>query len=308
MKRKQIALLSILLLTCSLLGGCSGKSDVQEPATEVSVTESEEPSEGTDAEKEAETEAESETDAKPAAELPDGIYRADFDTDSTMFHVNEACEGKGILTVRDGNMTIHVSLTSQNILNLYPGFAEDAAKDGAVLLEPTIDTVTYSDGMTEEVYGFDIPVPVLDEEFDLALIGTKGVWYDHKVSVSNAEPLEDETAQTTGIAGLEDGSYTIELTFEGGSGKAEIISPATITVSGETVTATVEWSSPNYDYMIIDGEKYLPVNIEGNSVFEIPVLVWDEPMDIIGDTVAMSKPYEIEYTITFHSDTVLAAE
>lgn len=136
MKRKQIALLSILLLTCSLLGGCSGKSDVQEPATEVSVTESEEPSEGTDAEKEAETEAESETDAKPAAELPDGIYRADFDTDSTMFHVNEACEGKGILTVRDGNMTIHVSLTSQNILNLYPGFAEDAAKDGAVLLEP----------------------------------------------------------------------------------------------------------------------------------------------------------------------------
>ncbi|MGN0131172.1 MAG: iron transporter [Lachnospiraceae bacterium] len=308
MKRKQIALLSILLLTCSLLGGCSGKSDVQEPATEVSVTESEEPSEGTDAETEAETEAESETDAKPAAELPDGIYRADFDTDSTMFHVNEACEGKGILTVRDGNMTIHVSLTSQNILNLYPGFAEDAAKDGAVLLEPTIDTVTYSDGMTEEVYGFDIPVPVLDEEFDLALIGTKGVWYDHKVSVSNAEPLEDETAQTTGIAGLEDGSYTIELTFEGGSGKAEIISPATITVSGETVTATVEWSSPNYDYMIIDGEKYLPVNTEGNSVFEIPVLVWDEPMDIIGDTVAMSKPYEIEYTITFHSDTVLAAE
>lgn len=110
-----------------------------------------------------------------------------FDTDSSMFHVNEACEGKGELTVKDGKMTIHVSLTSKNIVNLYPGLAADAEKDGAELLQPTVDTVTYSDGMSEEVNGFDIPVPYLDEEFDCALIGTKGVWYDHKVSVSLAE-------------------------------------------------------------------------------------------------------------------------
>ena len=50
-------------------------------------------------------------------------------------------------------------------------------KDGAEVLEPTTDTVTYSDGMSEEVYGFDIPVPAIDEEFDVALIGTKGKWY-----------------------------------------------------------------------------------------------------------------------------------
>lgn len=127
-----------------------------------------------------------------SAELADGTYSADFDTDSSMFHVNEACDGKGTLTVKDGKMSIHISLTSKNIVNLFAGLAEDAAKDGAELLQPTEDTVTYSDGMTEEVYGFDVPVPALDEEFDLALIGSKGIWYDHKVSVSNPEPIENK--------------------------------------------------------------------------------------------------------------------
>ncbi|MBR5407795.1 MAG: sirohydrochlorin cobaltochelatase [Lachnospiraceae bacterium] len=126
--------------------------------------------------------AEKKTDA---AALKDGEYEAEFKTDSSMFHVNEAMDGKGELTVKDGKMTIHISLASKNIVNLYPGTAEDAKKDGAKLLEPTTDTVEYSDGTTEEVYGFDVPVPAIDEEFDLALIGTKGVWYDHKVSVSN---------------------------------------------------------------------------------------------------------------------------
>ena len=126
------------------------------------------------------------------SELEDGVYSVDFLTDSSMFHANEACDGKGTLTVENHKMTLHVSLTSKNILNLYPGLAEDAEKEGAELLEPTIDTVTYSDGTTEEVHGFDIPVPALDEEFDLALIGTKGKWYDHKVSVSNPEPIQNE--------------------------------------------------------------------------------------------------------------------
>ena len=117
--------------------------------------------------------------------LEDGTYAADFTTDSSMFHVNEAEDGKGVLTVKDGQMTIHVSLASENILNLFPGSAEDAKKDGAVLLQPTKDTVKYSDGTEEVVNGFDIPVPALDEEFPLALIGKKGNWYDHMVKVSN---------------------------------------------------------------------------------------------------------------------------
>lgn len=241
------------------------------------------------------------------AELPDGIYVAEFHTDSTMFRVSEACDGKGTLTVEDGEMVIHISLGSQNIINLFPGIAEDAQKDGAELLLPTVDSVTYSDGMTEEVYGFDVPVPSLDTEFDLALIGTKGVWYDHKVSVSNPVPVnEDEQALTGG--NLEDGAYSMEITFEGGSGKAEILSPVVIGVSEGKATATLEWSSPNYDYMMVDGEKYLPVNTEGNSVFQIPVTVFDMPFGVIGDTVAMGSPHEIEYTLTFRSDTAKVIE
>jgi len=117
----------------------------------------------------------------------DGEYVAEFDTDSSMFHVNEALNGCGTLTVKDGKMVIHVSLTSKNITNLFVGLAAYAEKDGAELLEPTIDTVEYEDGTTEDVNGFDIPVEALDTEFDVALIGKKGVWYDHKVSVSLAE-------------------------------------------------------------------------------------------------------------------------
>ena len=122
--------------------------------------------------------------------LEDGTYTAKFDTDSSMFHVNEADEGRGILTVQDGKMTIHISLVSKKIVNLFVGTADDAQKDGAAILEPTTDTVKYSDGTSEEVYGFDVPVEALDEEFDLAILGTKGEWYDHKVSVSDPQKAD----------------------------------------------------------------------------------------------------------------------
>lgn len=119
------------------------------------------------------------------AVLEDGTYEAEFKTDSGMFHVNEANDGKGVLTVKDGQMSIHISLASKNIVNLFVGKAADAKEDDAELLQPTTDTVTYDDGTTEEVNGFDVPVKALDKDFDLALIGTKGKWYDHTVSVTN---------------------------------------------------------------------------------------------------------------------------
>lgn len=129
-------------------------------------------------------------EVQEASSLKDGTYDADFTTDSKMFRVNDACNGKGKLTVKDGKMTIHISLVSENIVNLFEGTAADAQKEGAELIQPTTDTVTYDDGTTEEVYGFDVPVPALDQEFDLALLGTKGKWYDHKVKVSNPAAAE----------------------------------------------------------------------------------------------------------------------
>lgn len=118
--------------------------------------------------------------------LEDGEYNAKFKTDSSMFHVNEANNGTGKLTVKDGKMTIHVSLASDGIVKVFAGTAEDAKKDGAQLIEYSEDTVKYSDGSTEVVNGFDIPVPYVDKEFDVAILGKKGKWYDHKVSVSDA--------------------------------------------------------------------------------------------------------------------------
>ena len=317
-KIKTILLTGVLVFSMAFVSACAGKTeDQQEAAVEETAPAAKEVTEEPE-ESEAATEVQEDTAETTQAILPDGTYDAEFSTDSSMFHVSEACDGKGVLTVENGQMTIHVSLASRKILNLYPGSAEDAQKDGAQLLEPTVDEVTYSDGLTDEVYGFDIPVPALDEEFDVALIGTKGKWYDHKVCVSNpVEASEAETAGTSasgeasgksGIRDLTDGSYLVEMTFEGGSGRASIASPVTITVENQKVTASVEWSSPNYDYMLVDGEKFLPVNTEGNSVFEIPVAAFDEPVTVIGDTVAMSKPHEIEYTLTFHSDTIKALD
>ena len=296
------------LSACLLLGGCGAGQAADATSAESTVAAQESTVTPTESTETAET-VSTET-AQDKAQLPDGVYTAEFSTDSSMFHVSEACDGKGTLTVKDGVMTIHISLGSKKILNLYPGLAEDAAKDGAVLLEPTTDTVTYSDGMTEEVYGFDVPVPVIGEEFDLALIGTKGKWYDHKVKVSDpvAEDSREAANGSFDMSALADGSYTIELTMEGGSGRASIQSPTQITVADGAATATLEWSSPNYDYMLVNGEKYLPVNTEGNSVFEVPVEALDAPLTMIGDTVAMSTPHEVEYTVTFHSDTLQNAE
>lgn len=289
------------LSACLLLGGCGAGQAADATSAESTVAAQESTVTPTES-----TETVSTETAQDKAQLPDGVYAAEFSTDSSMFHVSEACDGKGTLTVKDGVMTIHISLGSKKILNLYPGLAEDAAKDGAVLLEPTTDTVTYSDGMTEEVYGFDVPVPVIGEEFDLALIGTKGKWYDHKVKVS--DPVAEGTADTFDLNTVEDGSYTIELTMEGGSGRASIQSPAQLAIADGAATAILEWSSPNYDYMLVNGEKYLPVNTEGNSVFEVPVEALDAPLTMIGDTVAMSTPHEVEYTVTFHSETLESAE
>ena len=309
--KKLIALLLAVLLLAAAMTGCAQKQSetTADPQTAQTEQAAEEPAEAASeapaAEQPASEEPAAEEPAKPA--LADGVYTADFRTDRSMFHANEACDGKGTLTVKDGVMTIHVSLVSKSIVNLFPGLAEDAQKDGAELLQPTTDTVTYSDGLSEEVYGFDIPVPALDTEFDLALIGKKGVWYDHKVSVSNPVPMTD-AGKTVEELGLADGTYTAEVAFSGGSGKSHIESPVTITVASGKATATLVWSSSKYDYMIVDGVRYDVLTTDPGSTFEIPVAAFDKDLTVIGDTTAMSTPHEIEYTLNFSSESLTPAE
>lgn len=284
--------LTVLVLTALLvlsMGACGQSTAAPEATvkTGAETTAAAETTEGTAAPETAEA-------AAPA--LADGVYLADFNTDSTMFHVNEVCEGKGTLTVKDGKMTIHVSLASTSILNLYPGLAEDAQKDGAELLQPSKDELTYPDGLKETVNGFDIPVPALDQEFDVALIGKKGKWYDHKVSVSNPVPQGQEA--------LADGEYTVEAVLSGGTGKAKLLNPTALTVSEGKMTATIVWSSSNYDYMIVNGDQYLPITTEGGSTFQIPVESLGVELPVTADTVAMGTPHEIAYTILLQADTV----
>ena len=282
-----VSLLAVSALLAASLAGCgSSASSVASSASSEAVS--------SVAESAVSGAASESAAASSARTLEDGTYTAEFDTDSSMFHVNEASDGKGTLTVEDGQMTLHISLQSKKIVNLYFGMAADAPDHEADWLQPTTDTVTYSDGTSEEVYGFDVPVEALDTDFQLAILGTKGKWYDHTVSVRNVEAQAAEAVETPA-----DGSYTCEVTLEGGSGRATVDSPAALTVADGKMTATIVWSSPNYDYMIVDGEKYLPTNTEGNSTFEIPVSALGTPLSVVADTVAMSTPHEIEYTLTF---------
>ena len=219
MKNRVISLILSSVLTLAMISGCASQS-----TSNASTAASEAAS--TAASTEAASEASSETAVTEAASteasseeadnetLADGVYSAKFTTDGSMFHVNEAYDDKGTLTVKDGKMTIHISLTSKNIVNLFPGTAEDAQKEGAELLQPTTDTVKYDDGTTEEVNGFDVPVPAIDEPFALALVGTKGKWYDHQVTVSDVEEQDAEESDEAAdhVADLIDQIYVQEWT------------------------------------------------------------------------------------------------
>lgn len=102
--------------------------------------------------------------------------------------------------------------------------------------------------------------------------------------------------------GPEDGSYTANVTLSGGTGRATIQSPAKLRCSNGQFFATIVWSSPNFDYMKVNGTRYDLISAPGsNSAFEIPVAAFDTPLTVIADTVAMSEPHEVEYTLTFDS-------
>lgn len=209
MKRKILGMIMAAALSVTMLAGCTGNQE-QAPAETTETAETEVASE---AATEEAAEAATEETANEAA-LEDGVYSAKFTTDGSMFHVNEAYGDRGTLTVKDGQMNIHITLPSKNIVNLFMGSAEDAQKDGAELLQPTTDTVTYDDGTTEEVNGFDVPVPYLDEEFDLAIVGTKGKWYDHKVVVSDVQEDggDEDQVKADKVAELIDAIYVQNYT------------------------------------------------------------------------------------------------
>lgn len=204
-----------------------------------------------------------------------------------MFHANESKKDRGTLTVINGRMNFHVTLAGKSILNLYLGKAEDAKNNEAEWLKPTKDKVVHEDGLTDTAFGFDIPVKKLDREFDLALIGKKGIWYDHKVSVTDVAEREK----------LPSGQYDVDVLLTGGSGKAKIMSPSSMKITNDAAFLTVVWTSSSYDYMIVGGKKYLNQTPGEKSTFTFPVADMTKPFAVIADTTAMGTPHEIEYII-----------
>ncbi len=241
-----------------------------------------------------------------ATDIQDGTYAVEVESSSSMFKVEKAS-----LTVAEGSMTAEITLSGTGYTKLYMGTGAQAASAAEADYIPFVEDANGA-------YTYTIPVEALDQAIDCAAFSQKKEeWYDRQLTflasslsaaVANETGAEAVSEESNSSFEAENGTYTIEVTLEGGSGKTTIESPAAITVTDGKAVATIQWSSPNYDYMLVDGEKYLPVNTEGNSVFEIPVLVFDAAMPVIGDTVAMSKPHEVEYTLTFHSETMKAVE
>lgn len=232
-----------------------------------------------------------------ADEIKDGVYPVEVSSSSSMFRITE-CE----LTVQDGEMSAVMTMGGTGYRYLFMGTGADAE---------TADESDYIPfGETDGVHKFTVPVEALDMGIECtAFSDKKEKWYDRTILFRAdslpADAFADSTVNTVESLGITDGEYTVEVTLEGGSGKASVNSPAKLTVSGESITAEIIWNSNNYDYMVVDGEKYLPVSTEEFSVFEIPVTVFDGKMTVSADTTAMSTPHEIEYTLYFDSSTIV---
>lgn len=235
-----------------------------------------------------------------ASELKDGTYEVEMKSSSSMFKVDR-CE----LQVKNGTMQAVLYMTSQSYLYLYAGTAEEAA---AASEEDYIPREEADDGMGS----FTLPVEALDAGVSCAAFSKKKEkWYDRtllfRADSLPAEAFLEERGTDAADLMLNDGEYTVDVTLSGGSGRASVESPAKLTVSGGVLTVTIVWSSSNYDYMLVDGVQYDPVNTEGNSVFELPLNTFDTPVAVQADTTAMSQPYLIDYTLTFDSASVAPA-
>ncbi len=231
-----------------------------------------------------------------ADSVNEGEYDIDVDSSSSMFKIT-ACK----LRVSGGKMTAEMTMSGNGYEFLYMGTEDDAEK------------ATESDYINAvpsgETVSFTVPVEALDKEIDCAAFSKrKEQWYGRKL-VFRADSLPKEALGSGAITSLEslsleDGVYEVNVRLDGGSGKATVQSPAKMTVKDGKAYAEIIWSSNKYDYMVVDGEKILPVSTDEFSVFEIPVSAFDYRMPVSADTTAMSTPHEIEYTLTFDSDSI----
>lgn len=292
---------AILALTMLLTAGCSRQEGGEKSGTSSQSSASQ--SGGTDqaAKPEDMGQVKEDLDAGlvpvDGSQVKDGVYDITVDSSSSMFNI-VSCK----LTVDKGQMTAVMTMGGTGYLKVFMGTGEEAV--GA----DESDFIPFEETESGE-HTFTVPVAQLNKGLDCAAFSKKKEqWYDRTL-VFRADSLP-----TTALSGelftpveslnLADGDYTADVVLNGGSGRAGVSSPAKLHVEGGKVTATVVWSSSNYDYMKVDDVKYEPTTLEPGSTFEIPVTGFDWAMPVVADTVAMGSPHEISYTLTFDSASI----
>lgn len=294
---KLFAAVMALTMTLSTLSGCRNTTDTTNAATDTGSAYSEVAT----AEEMTTHEEVVEEGMVPITgdKIKDGTYPIAVASNSTMFNITDCT-----LTVKDGEMTAVMTMGGTGYLYVYMGTGEQAAKADESEYIPFEES---ADG----IHTFTVPVSALDAGIDCAAFSTrKEKWYDRTL-VFRADSLPTD-AFTDGVIttpeslNLADGTYTVNVTLDGGSGRASVESPAELTIKDGKATAKIVWSSSNYDYMKVADVQYDPVNTEGNSTFEIPVTGFDYKMPVTADTTAMSTPHEIDYTLYFDSSTIEA--
>ena len=264
-------------------------------------------------------------------DVKDGVYPIHADSSSQFFRIASA-----ELVVENGEMAARIEIPSMSYLWIYPGTKKEASA------APESDRIGFEEVDHHTV--FTLPVPALDTPVKCAAYSkAREIWYDRdlvfyasslpedaleidlpdydliEAAVRAYEPdgLDEllsapasEHARSQAVpeavsVDLPDGEYSIEVHMTGGSGRASVSSPTLLTVRGGRAWARLTWSSAYYDYMIVDDAWFYNQTADGgSSVFEIPIVRMDDPIPVVADTTAMGDPLEIDYTLTFYSDSV----
>lgn len=289
-----------VFLACMILAGCKApdkpaEAEMSPPLS--SETEAPVPSRP-DAPAEEAEDAPEEPRPIYGNQLQDGTYKIEVSSSSSMFRITDAQ-----LTVADGEMSALLTLSGTGYEKLYMGTGGEAAAAAD-------DQYIYFKEDADGKYTYQVPVAALDFETACAAWSIrKKTWYDRTLVFQSGSippeaflPVSADPAQMPA-----DGRYMIGVTLSGGTGRAEVASPALLVIQGGAATATVVWSSPYYDRMSVNGAFCDPVGSGGNSTFQIPVIL-DRDMAVSARTIAMSTPHEIDYTLRFDSGTLEQAE